>query len=99
MAEQAEKKFQIFRGGAGGGSSSSANRIIRHLSQNKSQVVTSLPNKESGQNGDIVYYKNPKNLNKISQYVKLNNIWVNMSDGRPVNDSAVVRKFVKARTE
>tara|TARA_R100000742_G_C4279158_1_gene103077 strand:- start:2046 stop:2345 length:300 start_codon:yes stop_codon:yes gene_type:complete len=99
MAEQAEKKFQIFRGGAGGGGASNISRTIRHLSQNKSKIVTSLPDKESGQNGDVVYYRDPKNLNKISQYVKLNNAWINMSDGRPVNDSAVVRKFVKAKTE
>jgi len=94
--EQAEKKFARLEGRGIGGS---GRRRIRHIAPNKPQIVTTVPSRESGQNGDVVYYQDPRNLNKVFQYVKLNNRWVNLSDGRPIEDSARTKKFVKARTE
>jgi|TARA_Y100000289_G_scaffold66174_1_gene81816 signal peptidase I len=94
--EQAEKKFARLEGRGVGGSS---RRRIRHIAPNKPQIVNTVPSRESGQNGDIVYYQDPRNLNRVFQYVKLNNRWLNLSDGRPIEDSARTKKFVKARTE
>jgi signal peptidase I len=96
MAEAAEKRFSRLEGQGVGGES---RRNIRHISPNKPKLVNNVPSRESGQNGDIVYYQDPRNLNKVFQYVKLNNRWINLSDGRPTEDSARTKKFVKARTE
>ena len=96
MAESAEKQFSRVEGKGIGGES---RRAIRNIAPNKPKVVTNVPSRESGQNGDVVYYQDPRNLNKVLQYIKLNNRWINLSDGRPVDDSPRAKKFVKARTE
>ena len=99
MAESAEKKFAKPEGQGLGGGRDTFTRIVRNISPNKSKIVNHIPSQESGQNGDIVYYRDSRNLNKVIQFIKLNNRWINLSDGRPVNDSARVKKFVKAKTE
>jgi len=94
--EQAEKKFSktIFSGHAGG---DPAVRRVNHYNQQKPRFVEEVPTQESGVEGDIVYYENPGNFNKVEQYIKRRGEWINLSDGRPLNDSPVVRKFVKAK--
>ena len=66
--EQAEKKFSktIFSGVGG----SSDRRRVNHFNQQKPRFVEEVPTQESGVEGDIVYYENPGNLNKVEQYIK-----------------------------
>lgn len=92
--EQAEKKFSknIYSG------SGPSFRRINHISQQKTRFTSYIPENSSGVDGDIVYYRNPSNLNKIEQYIKHDGEWINLSSGRPTSDSPIIRKFVKAKT-
>ena len=98
MAEQAVSKFRTtIHAGSGGGTSNNRRRT-NHYSQQRPRFVDEIPTQESGLEGDIVFYENPGNLNRIEQYIKRKGEWINLSDGRPLNDSPVVRKFVKAKS-
>jgi|TARA_R100001509_G_scaffold163887_1_gene139640 hypothetical protein len=98
MAKEIEKKFSVpIFAGVGGGTSDNKRRT-NHYSQQRPRFVDEIPTQESGVEGDIVYYENPGNLNKVEQYIKRRGEWINLSDGRPLNDSPVVRKFVKAKS-
>lgn len=97
--EQAEKKFQSSRPGVGGrGRQKSSMRYMRHLSQSRTQFVQDRPQDSFGSDGDIVFWENPQNYNKIEQFVKNEGRWINLSEGRPVSDSATIRKWVAAKT-
>jgi hypothetical protein len=102
MAEQAEAKFQIRNatsvGGGGDDPISQSYRRARHLQQDKSSFVREIPLNNIGKEGDIVYYKNPSNYNKVEQYLKNKGEWINLSIGRPLSDSTRVKKFIKAKT-
>jgi len=98
MAEQAENKFRTtIHAGSGGGTSNNKRRT-NHYSQQRPRFVDEIPTQESGLEGDIVFYENPGNLNRIEQYIKRNGEWINLSDGRPINDSPVTKRFVKAKS-
>ena len=98
--ETAEKKFQTKRGSVGGRSTRNPNiRYMRHLSQSKTEFVDEIPNDEMGVNGDIVFYRNKVNFDMVEQYLKREGQWINLSEGRPANDSRKVRRFVKAKAE
>jgi hypothetical protein len=43
-------------------------------------------------------YEDKKNYNKIEQYLKTQGRWINITTGRPTTDSAVVKKWIKAKT-
>tara|TARA_B100000965_G_C19603346_1_gene764368 strand:- start:14162 stop:14476 length:315 start_codon:yes stop_codon:yes gene_type:complete len=102
MAEQAEKKFQRPEGRGVGGSNSIhrtmyPERYMRNETQSKPKFVNSIPEQESGQNGDIVYFVNERNFNKVEQYLKHENQWINITSGRPSTDNAKVKKFIQAK--
>ena len=102
MAEQAEDKFDGIRN-AGAGGVNPRHRTLyperrrKNLTQPKSKFVRSIPEQESGQNGDMVYFVNERNFNKVEQYLKHENQWINISSGRPSTDNAKVKKFIKAK--
>ena len=93
--KQDEKKFSKTIFSSAGGSSD--RRRTNHYTQARPKFVDEVPTQESGVEGDIVFYENPGNFNKVEQYLKRRGEWINLSDGRPLNDSPVVRKFVKAK--
>jgi len=99
MAQQSEKKFQVKRAGVGGNRRNPNLRHIRHSSQSKPTFVMEEPDNSFGRNGDIVFWENPNNYNKIEQFIKHNNRWTNITRGRPSSDSATVKKFILARTD
>jgi len=78
-------------------SAQNALRNVRHLSQPQSRFLEQIPDESMGVDGDIVYYRNKVNFDKVEQYLKSEGQWINLSEGRPVNDSRKVRKFVKAK--
>lgn len=96
--EQAEKKFQSSRPGVGAGGDSTLRRRIYHRQQEQSRFVEELPSDLDGKEGDVVFFENPSNFNKLEQYVKHRGEWINISKGRPVNDSLRVRKFIQAKS-
>ena len=85
-----------------GGSSPSAlmdyYRRSRNLQQSKSIFLDHIPTKEEGRNGDIVFWKNKKNYNKIEQFIKNEGTWINLTEGRPSNDSLKTKKWVQGKT-
>lgn len=101
MARAAEEKFQKpNRTSVGGGSDNALSQAYRrqnHLTQNKHNFVREVPLGSVGKEGDIVYYKNPGKFNKVEQYIKRSGEWINLSVGRPISDSARVRKYIKAK--
>ena len=98
----AEEKFQkVNKTSVGGGEVYDflrASRRQNQLTQYKPRFVNEIPMGNVGKEGDILYYQNPSNLNKVEQYVKQNGEWINLSIGRPISDSAKVKKFIKAKT-
>jgi len=101
MAEQAEKKFQARRTSVGGNQDTPLRRFYRenrHLNQNKTRFVSNIPTDDIGKEGDIVFFENKDNFNKIEQFVKHEDKWINVSTGRPNSDSAHVKKWIKAKS-
>tara|TARA_Y100000593_G_scaffold81217_1_gene151894 strand:+ start:269 stop:577 length:309 start_codon:yes stop_codon:yes gene_type:complete len=101
MAEQAEKKFQVRRASVGGSQDTPLRRFYResrHLNQNKTRFVPTVPTDDIGREGDIVFFENKDNFNKVEQFVKHEGRWINISTGRPNSDSAIVKRWVKAKS-
>jgi hypothetical protein len=101
MAEQAEKKFQVKRASVGGATETPLRRFYResrHLNQSKSRFVSNIPTDDIGKEGDVVFFENKDNFNKVEQFVKHEGKWINISTGRPNSDSAHVKKWVKAKS-
>tara|TARA_B100001250_G_scaffold14918_1_gene13000 strand:+ start:5444 stop:5755 length:312 start_codon:yes stop_codon:yes gene_type:complete len=102
MAEQAEKKFQVRQTGVGGGSRSGNQVLRRKVRQEflgeKEQFINELPSNTDGKDGDLVLYENKKNFNVIEQLLKIRGQWINLTTGRPLKDSAKVRKWIQGKT-
>jgi hypothetical protein len=96
--ESAEKKFQGSRASIGGSTRIKTNRTIRRITNNENIFVKEPPRNTFGKDGDIVLYEDKKNYNKIEQYLKTQGRWINITTGRPTTDSAVVKKWIKAKT-
>ena len=105
MAREAEKKqdwgfydkSNTRNNRASVGGNRSHYRQINHFTQKKVRFVDDIPTENIGKEGDIVFYENPSNFNKVEQYIKHNGQWINLSEGRPVSDSPRIRNFVKAK--
>ena len=101
MAREAEKKFQVKRASVGGVTDSPLRRYYRgsrNLHQNKFSFILNTPSKEDGVNGDVVYWENKNNFNKIEKFIKHQGEWINITEGRPTSDSVKVKKWVKAKS-
>lgn len=95
--EAAEKKFSRTRGV--GGTTNTRTQQERHSRrlENHTQLVQELPNNSEGNNGDVVLFQNKSNYNIIEQFIKTNGEWINITKGRPLNDSPSVKKWIKAK--
>lgn len=74
---------------------------LRSLNRISSKVVKNVnerPSHLSGKEGDIVHYQNKNNFNKIEQYVKKGNQWIDMSTGRPLKDTQKTKRLIKSKT-
>jgi hypothetical protein len=92
MAEAAEKKFQVRRASVGGSNSRMSNRRrMQHLVQSKPTFVKEFPDNSRGMEGDIVFWENKNNYNKIEQFLKHKGQWINITLGRPANDSQKIK--------
>lgn len=95
MARQTENNNRL--SSYQGGEDKMERRRNHHYYQKQSRFVEQVPNELDGQDGDIVYIVNKENYNKVEQLIKHNGRWINLSSGRPQDDTKKQKRFVQAR--
>lgn len=93
----AEKKFARKNKSVGGHVRNATNRISRRL-ETINQFTQEIPSNSEGNDGDVLLYENKSNFNIIEQFLKVQGRWINITTGRPLTDSAVVKKWIKGKT-
>tara|TARA_B100000029_G_scaffold515539_1_gene623147 strand:+ start:2807 stop:3070 length:264 start_codon:yes stop_codon:yes gene_type:complete len=72
----------------------------RHLNaiRPEKKEVNEHPSNLSGKDGDIVLFRDKNNFNKLEQFIKRKNHWINLRTGRPLKDTENIRRRIKIKT-